>query len=92
MNDTNAFWDASLIDIVAFFQLKQVVLKDMAEPMQSVRPNVSSQIGGNNLDTFDWKMVELAPNEFSSKEDYIGLFESEPEPKTFFSLEKDYRK
>ena len=30
----------------------------------------------------------LAPNEFISHEDSIGLFESEPEPINFFSLEQ----
>ena len=43
------------------------------------------------MDTINWRIVEMALNEFSSKEDYIGLFESEPEPQTFFSLEKEYQ-
>ena len=30
----------------------------------------------------------MAPNEFTSIEDYIGLFDSEPEPVTFFSIEE----
>lgn len=30
--------------------------------------------------------VEYSPNEFVSHEDYIGLFTSEPEPYTYFSL------
>ena len=35
-----------------------------------------------------YKVIELAPNEFTSIEDYIGLFESEPEPEKFFSIEE----
>ena len=52
----------------------------MEEPMQTVLPVVSTKIGGeSNMDKIDWKIVEMAQNEFSSEEDYIGLFESEPE-------------
>ena len=32
--------------------------------------------------------MKLAINEFSTYEDYIGLFQSEPEPETFFSVQK----
>ena len=31
--------------------------------------------------------MQLAINEFTSYEDYIGLFQSEPEPETFFSVQ-----
>ena len=34
-----------------------------------------------------WKITELAPNEFTSYEDYYGLFPSEPDPVKFFSIE-----
>ena len=43
------------------------------------------------MNSIDWNIVELAPNEFSSYEDYFGFFESEPEPETFFSFEKEYK-
>ena len=64
------------------------MLKDMEEPFQPVRPWVLAQLSGENVNAVDWQVAELALNEFSTKEDYIGLFESEPESKTFFSLEK----
>ena len=64
----------------------------MDEPMQTVKPVVTTKIGGeSNMDKINWKIVEMAQNELSSEEDYIGLFESEPEVQTFFSLEKEYQ-
>ena len=49
-------------------------------------------IGGeSNMDKINWKIVEMAQNEFSSEENYIGLFESKLEEQTFFSLEKEYQ-
>ena len=89
MDDTNAFWDANLFTLGVLFPLKQVLLKDMDEPMKSVRPWAATVVGKFNVDKIDWKIVELAPNEFSSEDDYIGLFDSsEPEPETFFSSDK----
>ena len=88
MSDTNTFWENNIIGPIVHLSLKQVVLKDMEEPFQPVRPWALAQLSGANVKTVDWKVVELAPNKFSSREDYIGLFESEPESKTFFSLEK----
>ena len=80
MEDTNAFWDANIFNIIAIFPLNQVLLKDMDEPIKAVRPWVTSQVRWSNAGIIDWKYVEMALNEFTSKEDYIGMFESEPEP------------
>ena len=52
---------------------------------------LKNNLRGFGVGTIDWAVAELAPNEFSSKEDYIGLFESESKPQTFLSLEKDYQ-
>ena len=45
-------------------------------------------MAGATRDLIDWQLMELAPNEFTSYEDYVGLFDNDPEPVTFFSLEK----
>ena len=45
-------------------------------------------MAGATSDLIDWQLMELAPNEFTSYEDYVGLFDNDPEPVTFFSLEK----
>lgn len=90
VNDTNTFWETNSINIIVVLPLKQVVMKDMAEPIKSVRPYVETQVNGRERQDIKWLKVELAPNEFSSQEDYFGFFESEPEPETFFSWEKDY--
>ena len=63
----------------------QVNMKNIEEPMQSnnVLALLQSKPG-----EFTWTRAMLAPNEFISHEDSIGLFESEPEPIKFFSLEQ----
>ena len=44
VDDTNEFWEANGFSIVTLLPLKQVVLKDMAEPIQPIRPWVSAQL------------------------------------------------
>ena len=45
-------------------------------------------MAGSTGEIIDWLLMELAPNEFTSYEDYVGLFDNDPKPVTFFSLEK----
>ena len=33
VEDTNAFWDANIFNMITIFPLKQVLLKDMDEPI-----------------------------------------------------------
>ena len=40
-------------------------------------------------DRYVWKRLEMAPNEFSSQEDYIGLFPQEPTTTKFLSLQRE---
>ena len=68
--------------------LKQAILKDMPEPIKQIRPYSTMIVAGSTSDSIDWQVMELAPNEFTSYEDYVGLFDNDPEPVTFFSLEK----
>ena len=89
--DTNAFWDSNPISgfgVEVFLPLKQVVLKDIADPIKPIRPYGRILLTGAASDTVEYELIELAPNEFTSIEDYIGLFESEPEPEKFFSIEE----
>ena len=44
VNDTNDFWKVNSYTMTTLLPLKQVVLKDMAEPMQSVRPLVDAAL------------------------------------------------
>lgn len=45
-------------------------------------------LAAENSDKIEWVEVHLAINEFTSHEDYVGLFPGEPESETFFSVEK----
>ena len=53
VDDTNAFWDANFFTLAVLFPLKQVLLKDMDEPMKSVRPWAATQVGKLNVDKID---------------------------------------
>ena len=57
VEDTNAFWDNNSFSLYAYFGLKQVFLKDMDEPMQTVKPVVTTKIGSeSNMDKINWKI------------------------------------
>ena len=60
-------------------------MKNIEEPMQSNNVLALSQMKPGE---YKWTRAMLAPNEFISHEDSIGLFESEPEPINFFSIEQ----
>lgn len=80
VEQTNAFWDTTDISVIPLLHLKQVVMKDIAEPIRQVLTWISARMSKNTSELIDWQVGELAPNEFTSNEDYIGMFESEPEP------------
>ena len=63
-------------------------MKDMEYPIQTVRPLSMVALSAEKNDKIYWEDMKLAINEFSTYEDYIGLFQSEPEPETFFSVQK----
>ena len=46
--------------------LKQVVLKDMEDPIKSIRPYIFTNLSSDTSDFVDYQVVEMAPNEFNS--------------------------
>ena len=69
VDDTNAYWDSITfgeVFMVVNMLLKQVVLKDMEDPIKSIRPFVVSSLSGDTSDFVDYQIVEMAPNEFTS--------------------------
>ena len=68
-------------------QMLQVDMKNIDEPIQpaSMTPMITLDRG-----KFNWRRYELAINEFTSHEDYVGLFEDDPEPFKFLTYEREY--
>ena len=57
-------------------------MKDVMEPIKDL--NLVNELAMES--NSDIKLsIELAPNEFTSNEDYVGLFGSDPEPYNYFS-------
>ena len=46
--------------------IKQVVQKDMEDPIKSIRPFVYTVLTGETSDFVDHQVFEMAPNEFAS--------------------------
>ena len=62
--------------------MNQVDMKDVTEPIKSL--NLVNELAMESFS--DIKLsIKLAPNEFTSNEDYVGLFGSDPESYNYFS-------
>ena len=87
-SETNAFWANPSLAIQATFLLDtfQVDMKNVSSPLQRVKFYGDLVVNPRQK---VWKRLNLASNEFTSYEDYIGLFPEEPRTTKFFSLEKE---
>ena len=82
---TNAFWATHTLETIwATFSIQQVDMKNVDSPVSDIYINSMVPINPKKV---TWKITELAPNEFTSYEDYYGVFPSKPDPTKFFSIE-----
>ena len=81
---TNAFWATHTFETIwATFSIQQVDMKNVDSPVSDIYIHSTVPIDPKKV---TWKITELAPNEFTSYEDYYGLFPSEPDPIKFSLL------
>ena len=59
-------------------------MKNSTTPLQPVYHLIKEELLHKKFKSYD---ITLAQNEFLNKDDYIGFYQSEPEPINFLSVE-----
>ena len=73
--ETNKFWaTAGQNTFSVSLHMKQVDMKNVTHPIQNTKPPFSLAFAPGEK---RWNRIELSPNEFTSHEDYFGLFGSD---------------